>query len=212
MQKRDDIKLYGRMLHEKGLTASRSGNISVKTDPDTFLINRAGADLGNLTDEELIFCDIYTDLWRGPASPSIERGFHQGIYRACPDAHAIIHSHPLYSMLISCSEAVPRTDLFIESMAYLGKIVRVPYFHAGGKKLADEVAAKACESRILLLENHGVVVWGKSLDEALLKTETLEILCHMQIVAASAGIKLNYLGEEVAEEFRKHLKDISKHA
>ena len=48
MQIRDDIKKYGKLLHEKGLTIGRSGNISVKIDPDTFIINPSGADLSNL--------------------------------------------------------------------------------------------------------------------------------------------------------------------
>ena len=125
---------------------------------------------------------------------------------------AIIHSHPFYSMLISCSDTPVRTDLFIESMAYLGNIARVPYLHAGGKPLADAVAEKARDSQVLILQNHGVVVWGKSLDECFIKTESLEVLCHLQITAASAGISLNYLGEEVMEEFRQHLKKISEHA
>ncbi len=212
MQIRDDIKKYGRLLHEKDLTIGRSGNISVKLDPDTFLINRAGADLSELSENELVFCNVYTDRWRGCQPPSIETGFHRGIYLTFPHAAAIIHSHPFYSMLVSCSDVPVRTDLFVESMAYLGKVVRVPYFHAGGKALADAVAAKAAESQVLLLENHGVLAWGKTLDECLIKTESLEYLCRMQITAAAAGIKLNYLGDSVMEEFRKHLKSISEHA
>jgi L-fuculose-phosphate aldolase len=212
MQIRDDIRRYGKLLHEKGLTIGRSGNISVKLDPDTFLINRTGADLGSLTDDELILCNIYTDNWKGGASPSIERGFHQGIYRTCPDATAIIHSHPFYSMLVSCSDTPIRTDLFMESMAYLGKVVRVPYFHAGSQRLADEAAIRAKDSQVLILNNHGVVVWGKSLDDCLIKTESLELLCHMQLAAASAGIRLNYLGESTMEEFCRYLKNISQHA
>jgi L-fuculose-phosphate aldolase len=212
MQIRDDIKRYGKLLHEKGLTVGHSGNISVKLDPDTFLINRAGADLSVLSENELIFCNVFTDRWRGCDQPSIESGFHRGIYLACPDATAIIHSHPFYTTLVSCSDTPIRTDLFTESMAYLGKVVRVPYFHAGEKKLADEVAIRAKDSQVLILNNHGVVVWGKSLDECLIKTESLELLCHMQLAAAAAGIKLNYLGEDVMEDFRQHLKNISEHA
>lgn len=212
MQVRDEIKKYGKMLHEKGLTIGRSGNISVKLDADTFMINRAGADLSILSEDELVSCNVLTDRWRGCFSPSIESGFHRGIYLTFPNASAIIHSHPFYSMLVSCSDIPVRTDLFVESMAYLDKVVRVPYFHAGGKELADAVTAKAAESQVLILENHGVLVWGKNLDECLIKTESLEYLCRMQITAAAAGIKLNYLGENVMEESRKHLKNISEHA
>jgi L-fuculose-phosphate aldolase len=212
MQLRDDIKKYGRLLHEKNLTIGRSGNLSVKLDPDTFLINRAGADLSTLEEDELIFCNIFKDRWRGCDRPSIEYGFHRSIYLACPEASAVIHSHPFHSTLTACSNTSIRTDLFVESMAYVGNIVRVPYFHAGGQPLAETVGEKAKESQVLLLDNHGVVVWGKNLDECIIKTESLEFLCRMQLVAASAGIKLNYLGEDKMEEFRNHMKAMSEHA
>lgn len=212
MQLRDDIKKYGRLIHEKDLTIGRSGNVSVKLDPDNFLINRAGADLSTLQEDELIFCNVFTDRWRGCDRPSIEYGFHRSIYLSCPEAAAVMHSHPFHATLISCSDIQVHSDLFVESMAYVGKIVRIPYFHAGGQPLAEIVGEKAKESQVLILDNHGVVVWGKNLDECLIKTESLEFLCRMYLVAASAGIKLNYLGEDVMEGLRNHLKALSQHA
>jgi L-fuculose-phosphate aldolase len=97
-------------------------------------------------------------------------------------------------------------------MAYVGKIARVPYFHAGGQPLAEIIGEKAKESQVLILGNHGLVVWGKNLEECLIKTESVEFLCRMQITAASAGIKLNYLGEDVMKELQNHLKTMNEHA
>jgi ribulose-5-phosphate 4-epimerase/fuculose-1-phosphate aldolase len=65
---------------------------------------------------------------------------------------------------------------------------------------------------VLILGNHGLVVWGKNLEECLIKTESVEFLCRMQITAASAGIKLNYLGEDVMKELQNHLKTMNEHA
>lgn len=212
MQLRDDIKKYGKILHEKDLTIGRSGNLSVKLDPDTFLINRAGADLSTLVEDELIFCNILTDRWRGVDRPSIEYGFHRSIYLACSEAAAVIHSHPFYSTLVSCSSLTIRPDLFVEAMAYVGNVVRVPYFHAGGQPLAEIVGEKAKESQVMILDNHGLVVWGKNMDECIIKTESVEFLCRMQIVAASSGTRLNYLGADVMEGLRNHLKAMNSRA
>lgn len=211
MQLREDIRKYGRRIHEKSLTFGRSGNLSVKLDPDTFLINQAGVDLSFLQEDELVFCSISEDRWRGGARPSIEYGFHRSIYRAVPEAAAIIHCHPFYATLIACSDESVRPDLFVESMAYVREIVRIPYFHAGGQPLAEILGEKARESAVLLLENHGLVVWGVNLEECLRKIEAFEFLCRMQITAASAGIKLKYLGEDVMKQLQEHLKTIYGH-
>lgn len=208
MQVREDLKRCGRLMLERRLIWGRSGNISAKVEPNAFLISAAGSDLGFLRDEDLVLCRIDEDTWQGAKRPSIERRLHQGIYRACEHAVAIVHSQPFYSTLVACSDMAIRTDLFPEAMAYLGKVERVPYYHAGSHELAEATAAKAHISRILLLENHGVVCWGSSPDEVLLKTEALEFLCRLLVVSCASGIGLNYLGKDVMEDFVQHLKEL----
>lgn len=209
MDLRQDLKRCGCMLHKKRLIWGHSGNISAKTEPNAFLITTSGAELGALHDEDLVLCQIDKDSWDGTKHPSIERGLHRGIYRACKRAAAVVHSQPFYSTLVACSDIEIRTDLFPEAMAYLGRVERVPYYHAGSYELAEATAAKAQASQVLLLENHGVVCWGSSLDAALLRTETLEFLCRLLVFSHTNGISLNFLGDDVMEDFGQHLRRIS---
>jgi len=210
MQAREDLIDCGRHLVELGLVWGHSGNISLKTEPNGFIISATGTNLGHLGDEDLVLCRIDRDAWEGSRRPSMETGLHRGIYHACKDAGAVIHSQPFYSTLAACSGLDIRTDCLPEAMAYLGQVERVPYHHAGSSQLAETVAAKAQSSRVLLLNNHGVVCWGSSLDECLLLTETLELLCRLLITSRAAGIPINYLGRETTEDFIRHLKSIGR--
>jgi L-fuculose-phosphate aldolase len=99
-----------------------------------------------------------------------------------------------------------RTDCLPESMAYLGQVERVSYHHAGSKKLADATSVAARSSQVLILDNHGTVCWGSSLNECLLMTEALEFLCRLLVTARNAGLSLNYLGKSVMEDFIKYLE------
>ncbi|MFH0847273.1 MAG: class II aldolase/adducin family protein [Chloroflexota bacterium] len=209
MMPRDELKKFGRLLAEKGLTWGRSGNLSLRLGESSFLINARGSDLGTLGGDELTVCRIGNDRWEGTKPPSIEKELHRLIYQRQEGAKAIVHAHPFYATLISCTQTPLNTDLFPEAMAYLGDVVRVTYAHPGSRELAQAVAEKAASSEVLLLENHGTLVWGSSLDEAMLKTETLELLSRLVITARGAGIELNYLGEAVQEDFRRHLKRLS---
>ena len=202
--------IYGKALADRGLVWGQSGNISVRVDTDTFLITAGGADLGMLLDDDIIPCRIESDGYEGLRVPSMEVGLHRGIYHAREDAMAVIHSQPFYATTIACSDVEVRSDLLPEAMAYLGQIVRVPYYHAGSTELAQAVAAKALDSRVLLLANHGVVCWGDSLSDAFLKTETLEFLCRIMVTARAGGMGLNYLGDEVIQDFADHLKRIGR--
>ncbi len=203
---REELKGYGRLAFERQLVWGRSGNISARVGKDAFLISASGSELGTLNDDDLVLCRLDSEAWEGSKRPSIETGLHRGIYRTQGGARAILHSHPFYSTLVACSNIALRADLIPEAMAYLGKVGRVPYYHAGSRKLAEVTATKARDSQALLLENHGVVCWGSSLDDVLLKTETLELLCRLVVVASASGISLNYLGEETIEDFTRHLQ------
>ena len=205
-----DLKKCGNLLFEKGLVWGSSGNISARGELDTFIITGAGSNLGSLRDKDLVFCRIDQDVCEGTFSPSMEVTLHRRIYQSCEGAAAIIHSQPFYSTLVACSDMPVRVDILPETMAYLGKVARVPYHHAGSRELAEATAARAHTSQVLLLENHGVVCWGSSLDETFLKTEALEFLCRMMVVSSAGGIGLNYLGDAAMEDFLVHLQRLGK--
>ncbi len=210
MQPREDLINCGRRLVERRLVWGHSGNISIKTGPNGFLISAGGTDLGLLKEEDLVLCQIAQDVWEGAKQPSMETGLHRGIYRAREDAKAVIHSQPFYSTLVACSDIDIRTDCLPEAMAYLGTVERVAYHHAGSRELAEVTAISARSSRVLILNSHGVVCWGSSLNECLLMTEALEFLCRLLVISSTAGIGLNYLGKDVMEDFLRHLKGIGR--
>lgn len=206
----DDLRACGVTLLQRQLVWGKSGNISIKVEPDAFFISATGSNLGLLSDRDIVLCRIGEDTWQGMRHPSIEREMHRGIYQVNELAAAIIHSQPFYATLIACSDITIDTDLIPEAMAYLGKVSRVPYHHAGSKELARSVAERSRSSQVLLLENHGVVCWGASIDEVILNTETLEFLCRLVVTAGASGWKLKHLGEAVLDEFRARLTEINR--
>lgn len=207
---KEAIKWCGLALAEKGLVWGHSGNISIRLNSEAFLISAGGTDLGCLTDADMVVCYIVHDRYEGTANPSMETGLHRGIYQSCPQAAAIIHSQPFYSTLVACSDIDVRTDFLPEAMSYLGSIVRVPYHHAGSTELAEASAEAAMHSQVMILDNHGVVCQDESLKSAALKTEALEFACRLLVTSRASGTALKYLGETVAKDFLKHLKDIGR--
>ncbi len=206
MQQKDELSIYGKALADRGLVWGRSGNASIRVDSDTFLISAGGADLSMLLNEDIIPCRTESDEYEGLRQPSMEVGLHRAIYRTCKDAMAVIHSQPLYSTLVACSNIEVRTDLLPDTMVNLEQVARVPYHHAGSDDLAKAVAVKVSANRVLLLANHGAICWGESLSEVFLKTEALEFLCRIIVTARAGGIDMNHLGDKAMKDFTYHLK------
>ncbi len=201
-QARKQLQDAGRYLFENGLTWGNAGNLSLRTSPDCYLITASGTRLGDLQDDDFVECSPT----KGPPTsqmrkPSKETPMHAAIYQARPEINAVLHASPFYSTLFACSDQDLPANLFVEDMYYLERVARVPYCHPGSDVLGIEVGAQANAANILLLDNHGVLVYDTSVREALMGLHTLELVCRMVVTARNAGIKLNALPPEVVADF-----------
>jgi len=202
-----ELQDFGRVCVERGLVVGRAGNLSIRLNEEEFVISRRGARLDRLTPTDLVVCSLTSGTWRGEAHPSIETPMHRAIYLAQPQAQAILHSSPFYATLVACSDIELSIDLIPESMAYLSNIGRVPYSHPGTEELARATAAQA-EHNVIILENHGLVVWGQTLEETVQVSEMMERLCGMLVFGklGEGVFRLRRLGDEVKHDFLEYVR------
>ena len=173
---REQICTCGKSLHDRGLTAGSSGNISVRLD-DGWLLTPTNASLGALDPARLSKLDWNGNLVSGdPASK--EAFLHRAMYEERRGAGAIVHLHATHSAAVSCMSGLDPCDCIPPLTAYfvmkIGQLPLVPYHRPGDPKLADAIRRLASKHCAVLLANHGPVVSGKTLDTALYATEELE--------------------------------------
>ncbi|MEH7081587.1 class II aldolase/adducin family protein [Neobacillus drentensis] len=206
MDKKQDLKRQlretGKYMMQYDLAWGNSGNISAKTEENSFLITASGTYLGDLDLEDFAECSIETGQGIGSGrKPSKEIPMHLAIYETRPEIGAVLHASPLYSTLVASSNIEIPSSWFVESMYYLEKIERVPYAHPGSKELGELVREQAKKANILLLENHGVLVYDTSLKEAKMALQTLEMACRMLVISQKAGVHIQELSEEKIQSF-----------
>ncbi|MCG1008839.1 class II aldolase/adducin family protein [Salinicoccus sp. ID82-1] len=197
-----DLKRTGEFMGNNKLVWGTAGNISARLDDNQFYVSASGTYLSEITEEEFSLCDE-NGLVEGK-KPSKEHIMHQGIYENRPEINAILHSSPFYSTLVANSDLELPSNYFVEAMYYLERVVRVPYYHPGSRELAEAVKEKSKEGNILLLENHGIIVYDINLKEARMALETLEYTARMHITALQNGINMQGLSDEKVENFLKN--------
>lgn len=196
----DELIAAGRYLVSHELAWGNAGNISARSGPDSYLISASGTRLGELGPGDLAECRIGATTV-GPHRPSKERPMHEAVYAARPEVGAVLHASPFYSTLLACADAAVPADLFVETMYYLERVARVPYRHPGSAELGEAVAAVARRANVLLLENHGVLVYDTGVREALMAMHTLEMACRMWVVARGAQIPLRAVAPADVDAF-----------
>jgi 3-dehydro-4-phosphotetronate decarboxylase len=194
------LQTAGRFMLENQLAWGNAGNLSARLGPDRYLITASGTRLGELNDDDFVECS-FNGPFSGNRKPSKETPMHRAIYDQRPEIGAVLHTSPFYSTLVACADIQVPVDLFIEDMYYLERIEHVDYFHAGSPELGEAVRAKARQANILFLDNHGVLVYDTSIQEALMGLQTLEMVCRMAITARSAGIELRSLPASIVADF-----------
>ena len=199
-QAREQLQAAGRYMVQHELTWGNAGNLSARVAADRYVITASGTRLGELSEGDFAECRIGEEGTHAPR-PSKERPMHEAIYATRPEINAVLHASPFYTTLIACSEAAVPSTWFVEAMYYLERIARVPYSHPGSTELGAGVREQAGRANILLLENHGVLVYDTSVQEALMGMHTLEMVCRMWVTAQSAGIDMRGLAPAVVDDF-----------
>jgi ribulose-5-phosphate 4-epimerase/fuculose-1-phosphate aldolase len=199
------LRKYSRQAFSLGLVWGTSGNMSARADAGSFFITASGKSLGDISEKDLIQCRIDSDS--ADRKASMEWRLHSVIYNNVKDAKAVFHSQAPYSTLMACAKNKKlKTSLIPEAIAYLNKIEVVPYHHAGSADLAKKAGEYAKKADVLLLENHGVVTYGPSIEEAVNKTLTFEFLCKLTVLSNAACMELKEIPAGKADEFLRLLK------
>jgi ribulose-5-phosphate 4-epimerase/fuculose-1-phosphate aldolase len=192
----------GASLFARGYSVGSAGNISVRL-PDGYLMTPTNSSLGRLQAERISKLDLAWNHISGD-QPSKEVFMHRAVLTARPEAGAVVHLHSTYATAISClaepenaTPIPPLTPYFVMRIGRTLPIVR--YYRPGDAAMEQEIHAAAKGGRAVLLANHGPVVSGKSLTDAVNAAEELE---------ESAKLALLLRGHNVRELTPAQVEDL----
>ena len=206
---RDRIARLAGSLFDRGLTFGSTGNISVRLE-DGWLMTPTGSSMGNIDPARISRLDGKGNHIGGN-EPTKEAFLHMAMYDRRPKAKAIVHLHSTHSVAVSCLHDIDPANVLPPLTAYyvmrIGTLPLIPYFAPGDMDLADAVGKMASEHHAVLLANHGPVVAGKSLEDAVYATEELEETA--KLFLALQAMRTRPLTEtQIADLNRRYPKDI----
>lgn len=175
-QTRDQIARLAKSIFDRGLTFGSSGNISVRLE-DGWLMTPTGSTMGEIDPAAISKLDDSGRHLSGDP-PTKETFLHIAMYEERPRTGAVVHLHSTHSVAVSCLADIDPRNVLPPITAYyvmkIGTLPLVPYFPPGDLDLAKAVREMASDHHAVLLANHGPVVAGKSLRDAVYATEELE--------------------------------------
>lgn len=198
---RADLIATARQLEPTGLSKGTSGNVSVRWQ-DGYYITPTGMDYAALTPNDIPFLGL-DGRQLGQRKPSSEWRFHHDLYAARPEAGAIVHAHSPFATSIACLRRdIPPFHYMIARFG--GATVRcADYATFGTQALSAAVLAAMHERQACLLANHGMLVCGRDLKQALDLAVELESLCEQYWRACQLGEPVLLDGAEMQRVLEK---------
>lgn len=180
-------------LFARGFSVGSAGNISAKLS-DGYLMTPTNSSLGRLHPDRLSKLD--TDFRHvGGDKPSKEVFMHRAFYQARNEAGAVVHLHSTQATAVACLPDVdqanpipPLTPYFV--MRVGRRMPVVPYYRPGDPAMEPAIHAAAKDARAVLLANHGPVISGKTLTDAVYAAEELEEAAKLFLMLRIASPRL----------------------
>ena len=186
---REKLALTCRVLFEGGHDSGLAGQITARAEaPDTFYTQRFGLGFDEITASSLVHVDHDLHVVSGEGMPNPANRFHTWIYRARPEVNCIIHTHPFHASTLSMLEVplqVSHMDLcpLFDDCAFLAEWPGVPVGNEEGELISGALG----DRRAILLAHHGLLVTGRTVEEACVLALLMERAARMQLTAMAAG-------------------------
>lgn len=149
----EEFLVQAHRVGDAGLTVCSSGNLSWHIG-DEVLVSGAGSWVPSLQKEKVSICHFVTGEVLNGVKPSMESGFHLGVFRERPDVNVV---QSPYVTVVACMKNRPTNfNVTAEVPCHVGsQIAVIPYFRSGSPEQAQAVVAAMKEHNSILLLKHG---------------------------------------------------------
>lgn len=202
---RDQAVAAVRRLDALGMNRGSTGNLSHRwahAGQPGMLITPTGMGADDLQPADLVWLGEDGAL-HGPWQPSSEWHFHQAIYRARPDLHAVVHTHSVHAAGLACLRRGLPAFHYMVAVAGGDSVPLTPYFTFGSEALSNAVAEALRDRDACLMSNHGLVAAGATLARAMKVAQEIESLCEVYLKALAVGEPALLGAAEMAEVLTK---------
>ena len=175
----------GRRIWAREYCDGNGGNISARLGPDRFLITPTGISKGFMTPDMLSMVDIKGNQLAGTWKRSSEFTTHAAIYETTPEAASVCHAHPVHAGAFAIKELQPPARLIPELEVFVGQVAVAGYQTPGSPEIAASIRPLAPQHQSIIMGCHGVICWGKSVEDAYFKMEITDAYCRTIILAQS---------------------------
>lgn len=173
----------GRRMWAKDYTDGNGGNLTVRVGDNLVLCTPTLISKGFMQPEQMCLVDMEGVQLAGKFKRTSECMTHLAIMKRQPKAKACCHAHPPNATAFAVAGVQPPTCMIPEAEVFLGQIGMAQYQTPGTPENAKVVGDAAVDHMAVLMLNHGVITWGKDIEDSYWKMENTDAYCKTVLLA-----------------------------
>ncbi|CAK7224006.1 hypothetical protein SBRCBS47491_005401 [Sporothrix bragantina] len=183
------FRLFGKFGYDEGV----AGHITLRdpVQPDHFWVNPLGRAFTQMRRSDLILVNGKGEVVDGGKNRLLNKAaymIHHAIHTARPDVNCAAHSHSLYGRAF-CTLGKPIDMLTQDSCAFYKSVAVYQQFNGVvlDENEGDNIAEALGQGKACLLQNHGLVTVGETVEATVFWFTSLEKCCKVQLLAEAAS-------------------------
>ncbi|MBZ0201391.1 MAG: class II aldolase/adducin family protein [Ignavibacteria bacterium] len=200
-----ELIYYSKECYNSKFVSAYDGNLSARNKKGSIISTSSNTCKGRIKTSDLVKTDKNGKRIEGRKKVSTELKLHLYIYSKRKDINAVIHTHPVFASVFAVTGKALDKAYLPEVFLKFGKIPLAKYAAPSTDEVPLSIENFVMKYNAILLANHGLVTFGRTLEEAYYLTEKAEQYSQICFYASILGG-----AKELTLSQRKQLEMIQK--
>lgn len=190
-----------RRMERYGLVTMSGGNVSLRIETGEVLITPSAMAYDALVPDDIVVLDSEGNVREGARRPSSDHKAVLYVLRHRSDLNAVIHTHQPYATAVGMvCDSLPANQVTV--IDEIGDAVPVaPFTPSSDEGMGVCAVQYATHAKAVILKHHGVLTFGKTLEQALCAAVYLEEASKIHLAVLATGREAPLLSaQQIADE------------
>ena len=195
---RQDLIDTARKMEQYNLIRMSGGNVAMRVE-DMILVTPTAMAYDTMIPEDIIVVDCEGRVIEGKRKPTSDLKAILYILNHMPEVNAVIHTHQPKAVALSL--ITDKLPLISTTMVdeVKDEVNVAPFTISSDEGMGIQTVEYATRALCVILKNHGIMAFGKDLEQALSAAIYLEESCEVYMSALATGKDITVLTKEQAE-------------
>ncbi len=197
-KQRQDLIDTARKMEQYGLIRMSGGNVALRID-DKVLVTPTAMAYDTMVIEDIVVVDLEGRTVEGKRRPTSDLKAILYILNHKPEVKAIIHTHQPKAVALSliCDKLPLISTTMVDEVK--DEVNVAPFTISSDEGMGVQTVEYATKALCVILKNHGIMAFGKDLEQALSAAIYLEESCDIYLSALATNRQISVLTKEQAE-------------